>query len=415
MTKEKKKSNQKMASLILIIVFFAAVFLGGILIGEFAASFAKGGSSGEKIVSLLIMLAAVWLAILFHVAVHEAGHLIFGLLSGYTFSSYRIGSFMWIKENGKLKLKRYSLAGTGGQCLMVPPDMVDGKFPTVLFNLGGSIMNLIISLIFIGIGLLLRDGSLLSGIMYIFAVMGFISAGTNGIPMRLGTIDNDGYNAYALRKSPEGMRSFWVQLRANEQISKGVRLKDMPAEWFEFPEEEHMNNSMAATMAVFACNRLMDECKFEEAEEKMRYYCEQDNAIVGLHKNLLRCDIIFCMILRNAGWKETVKMMTDEIKTFMKSMKNFPSVIRTQYAYALIVERKTGRTDERQALKSRARSKAPETAEEFKVLFEKVAKNYPYQSDIESERELIEIVDKVYETNVNQFAEPVGEENSSVI
>lgn len=392
MSQEKKKSNQTVASLILIIVFFAAVFCGGILMGKFAASIAKGGSSVEKIVSLLIMLAAVWAAILFHVAVHEAGHLIFGLLSGYTFSSYRIGSFMWIKENGKLKLKRYSLAGTGGQCLMVPPDMVDGKFPTVLFNLGGSIINLIISLIFIGIGLVLRDGSLISGIMYVFAVMGFISAGTNGIPMRLGTIDNDGYNAYALRKSPEGMRSFWVQLRANEQSSKGVRLKDMPAEWFEFPEEEHMNNSMAATMAVFACNRLMDEQRFEEAEEKMCYYCEQNNAIVGLHKNLLRCDIIYCMIVRNADLKETMRMMTGELKTFMKSMKNFPSVIRTQYAYALIVEKENDR------------------AEEFKALFEKVAKNYPYQSDIESERELIEIVDKVYETNVNQFEETVSEE-----
>ena len=89
-----------------------------------------------------------WMVFYFvQVVVHEAGHLVFGLLTGYQFSSFRIGSFMWVKLEGKLKLKRYSLAGTGGQCLMAPPEMVDGKVPYVLYNLGGCLANLIVSVI----------------------------------------------------------------------------------------------------------------------------------------------------------------------------------------------------------------------------------------------------------------------------
>ncbi len=380
--KQKKKTNK--SQYIAFIVMFLVGAIGGVLIIQFIEHFAKADTKVGTIINLVISLVFLLVAFVYDIAIHEAGHLIFGLLSGYTFSSYRIGSFMWIKENGKLKVKRYSLAGTGGQCLMVPPDMVDGKFPVILFNLGGAIMNLLSLVIFMLAAFLIRDIPMVLGILCIFAFFGATSAIINGIPMRLGTIDNDGYNAYALRKSPEGMRSFWVQLRANEQISKGVRLKDMPAEWFEFPKEEHMNNSMAATMAVFACNRLMDENRFEEAEEKMRYYCEQDNAIVGLHKNLLKCDILFCMILKNAEWKETVAMMTEELKTFMKSMKTFPSVIRTQYAYALFVDK-----DEK-------------SAKEYKEQFEKISKTYPYQSDIESELELIHLLDKTYEERKNE-------------
>lgn len=52
----------------------------------------------------------------------------------------------------------------------------------------------------------------------------------NGIPMRLGTVDNDGYNAFSIRKNSASMRAFRVQLKVNEQIAKGVRIKDMPAQ-----------------------------------------------------------------------------------------------------------------------------------------------------------------------------------------
>lgn len=52
-------------------------------------------------------------------------------------------------------------------------------------------------------------------------------------------------------------------------------------------------------------------------------------------------------------------------------MKKHPSIIRTEYIYALIYKNQK------------------EKAEEMKERFEKSAIKYPYKSDIESERELI--------------------------
>lgn len=330
----------------------------------------------QEILSLAGLFFGMYVALFFHMIVHEAGHLVFGLMTGYKFCSFRIASFMWLKENGKLKMKRLTLAGTGGQCLMTPPDMKDGKIPLVLYNLGGSFINIIIGALFLVGYLIFSDIPFLSPILLIFAAVGFMIAMMNGIPMRMGTVDNDGYNAFALSKNKEAVEAFWVQLKVAEQSSKGVRLKDMPAEWFAVPTDGAMKNSMVATRCVFTCNRLMDEEKFEEADALMAHLLEIESGIVGLHHDLLMCDRIYVELIGQNRTEVIASMMTKEQKKFMKAMKRFPSVLRTQYALAVL--------EEKNVLK----------AETIKGDFDKAAKSYPYPHEIESERELMRIVDQ---------------------
>ena len=330
----------------------------------------------QEILSLVGLFLGMYVALFFHMIVHEAGHLVFGLITGYKFCSFRVASFMWLKENGKLKFKRLTLAGTGGQCLMTPPDMKDGKIPLVLYNLGGSFINIIIGALFLVGYLIFSDIPFLSPILLIFAAVGFMTAMMNGIPMRMGTVDNDGYNAFALSKSKEAVEAFWVQLKVAEQSSKGVRLKDMPAEWFAVPSDEAMKNSMVATRCVFTCNRLMDEEKFEEADALMAHFLEIESGIVGLHHDLLMCDRIYVELIGQNRTEVIASMMTKEQKKFMKAMKRFPSVLRTQYALAVLEEKNVSK------------------AETIKGDFDKAAKSYPYPHEIESERELMRIVDQ---------------------
>ena len=330
----------------------------------------------QEILSLAGLFLGMYVALFFHMIVHEAGHLVFGLMTGYKFCSFRIASFMWLKENGKLKMKRLTLAGTGGQCLMTPPDMKDGKIPLVLYNIGGSFINIIIGALFLVGYLIFSDIPFLSPILLIFAAVGFMTAMMNGIPMRMGTVDNDGYNAFALSKSKEAVEAFWVQLKVAEQSSKGVRLKDMPAEWFAVPTDEAMKNSLVATRCVFTCNRLMDEEKFEEADALMAHLLEIESGIVGLHHDLLMCDRIFVELIGQNRTEVIASMMTKEQKKFMKAMKRFPSVLRTQYALAVLEEKNVSK------------------AETIKGDFDKAAKSYPYPHEIESERELMRIVDQ---------------------
>ena len=332
----------------------------------------------QEILSLVGLFLGMYVALFFHMIVHEAGHLVFGLMTGYKFCSFRVAYFMWLKENGKLKLKRLTLAGTGGQCLMTPPDMKDGKIPLVLYNLGGSFINIIIGALFWIGYLIFSDIPFLSPILLIFAVVGFMTAMMNGIPMRMGTVDNDGYNAFALSRNKEAVEAFWVQLKVAEQSSKGVRLKDMPDEWFTVPTDEAMKNSMVAVRGVFTCNRLMDEEKFEEADTTMAHMLEIDSGIVGLHRNLMMCDRIYVELIGENRSEVIEGMMTKEQKKFMKSMKRFPTVLRVQYVLTLLFEKNAAK------------------AETIKNEFEKVAKTYPYAQDIESERNLMRIAESKF-------------------
>ena len=377
MDKKKKKKGQWQQWLFMgFFVLIGAVC--GVLMAHFAEQNATEGSSlWDGLLPLVVLFVGMFVGMYLQLIIHEAGHLVFGLLSGYRFSSFRIGSFMLLKENDKFVIKKLTLAGTGGQCLMVPPPMRDGRIPVILFNLGGSLMNLIVSAIFLIVYLLIPSGTIISFICLIMLLIGVAIALMNGIPLRLGTVDNDGYNALSLGKDPDAMRAFWLQLKVNEQIAKGVRLKDMPDEWFTVPTDEAMRNSIVAAQGVFATNRLMDQQRFEEADQLIAHLLQIDSGIVGLHRSLMICDRMYCEMISNNRKEILDEMLTKEQTNFMKAMKKFPSMIRTEYVYSLLALK-----DEIKAKKARA-------------LFEKVAKTYPYPSDIQSDRELIEIADNI--------------------
>ena len=210
--KKKKAKWQQYIGMVFFVLMGAAC---GFLMVMYIDKFTTQRTIHEEVLSLIGLLLVMYVAILVQMIVHEAGHLVFGLLSGYKFSSFRIFSFMWVKEDDKIRLRRFSIAGTGGQCLMTPPDMVDGKIPVVFYNLGGALMNIIVGVVSLGLFFFFENVPFLSTVMLMFAVIGFILALMNGIPMRLGTVDNDGYNAFALTRNAEAMRSFWVQMQTN--------------------------------------------------------------------------------------------------------------------------------------------------------------------------------------------------------
>lgn len=372
--KKKKTSWQQYLGIIFMILI--GIFCG-IIMALYIDKSSADTTAFQEIISFAVLFISLYAALLFHIIIHEAGHLVFGLMTGYKFSSFRIASFMWLKESGKIKLKRVSIAGTAGQCLMAPPDMKAGRLPIVLYNLGGSFFNLITGILFLSLFLFITDIPLLSPILLIFAIIGFMTAMINGIPMRMGTVDNDGYNAFSLSKNKEAVEAFWMQLKVVEQTSKGIRLKDMPAEWFDIPTDDSMKNSMVATRCVFACNRLMDEEKFEEADALMAHLLEIESGIVGLHHDLLICDRIYVELIRENRSDIIEGMLTKEQKQFMKAMKRFPSVLRTQYALALLWEKDVSR------------------AETIKHDFEKAVKSYPYPHEIEAERDLMLIAERV--------------------
>lgn len=373
----RKKKNNK-GTWIYTIFLIAAGILCGIMIAAYTDGFIKDDSGGFlSLLFSLLYIYIVYFIIVFMVyfiqtIIHEAGHLVFGLLSGYKFSSFRIANFMWIKEGGRIRFRIFSLAGTSGQCLLIPPDMVSGRFPVMIYNLGGCFMNLIVSLIFGIIFILSKGHNMLSLFSALMLIVGMSVALMNGIPLKLGLVNNDGYNALEVRKNKEAMRALWIQLKVNEQLSSGIRTKDMPQEWFECPDKEKMNNCLVATIAVFAQSRMMDEHKFEDAAKLTDILLEEDTEIIDLHRNMLKCEKIYLELIGEKNEELINRLYDKNIKLFMSRMKNSPSIIRIEYAYALIFE------------------KDRQKAEKLSLAFDKIAKSYPYSAEIAGERELMQ-------------------------
>ncbi len=355
------------------------VALGGALgraLGDLLFSGQAELPFGEKLFLLGGALLLVYLAGMIQTILHEAGHLLFGLLSGYRFCSFRIGQWMLARQNGALRLCRFFLAGTAGQCLMDPPDMREGKLPYVLYNLGGVILNAASALLFFWMYRLCASGgtALFAFFCLTLSLMGAAYALLNGIPMRVQLVDNDGRNACSLGKDPAALRAFWLQLRINAAKTSGQRLRDMPVAWFRFPAEAELQNPMIAAEAVEFIDCQMDLHQFAQAARTIDWLLQAKTGLLGLHRNLLLCDRLYCALLLG---EDAAPYDTPAMAKFRKQMSPYPSVIRTEYARALLAER-----DEAKA-----------TA--FQARFDQLTKRYPYQGDLESDRECMELARRV--------------------
>ena len=324
---------------------------------------------------LYIIFPAVLLEYFILTAAHEAGHLVFGLISGYSFSSYRIGGLMWIKLPEGIKLRRFSLAGTGGQCLMTPPEAKEGKIPVFLYNLGGVIVNIIFTVILIALYLLVRGMPILPYIFVMGAEFSFIMAAFNGFPIKVGGISNDGMNAFSLRKDKDANAAFRLQLLINAEQAKGVRISQMPMEWFMLPEGADMNNPLCATIPAFYCNRLMDAEMFDEAEKKILEVIDGQNGLIDMYRGMLISDLIYCLLLKGEIAR-AAEYYTKEQKAFMNTMKSMPSILRSEYALAI------------------CRVEGARDGQQIKKRYNSVAKKYPYPTDIELENRLMLLIEE---------------------
>ena len=349
-------------------IAFAAIlaYLAIAIVGLMATSALYG--------AYVVLAIAVSTLLGYYISViaHEGGHLIFGLIAGYKFSSFRIGSLMILKRQGKYSLKKYSLAGTGGQCLMIPPSVPESKFKLTLYNLGGVFVNLAVGCIAFLLYWYLPTGYLLETTLWMTTWFSFVFAALNGIPMKASGLANDGKNALNLRKDKVAANALRTQLLINSEIAAGKRLKDIPEEYFTLPEGADVGNELVSAIAVYSCNRLVDECNFDAAMERMNGLLNGGAKLLGLYRWLLVNDCIFIHLLN--GDEETAKaFINKEQARFMKAMKNNPGVIRTSYAIALVLDKDV--------------KKAEKAEQKLRTL----AKSYPYPEELGSEIELVEL------------------------
>jgi len=314
-----------------------------------------------------------------HIVVHELGHLCFGLLTGYRFLAIALRNVIFVKEKGKLKIHLTKNGSAGGFCMMQAPELKNGSMPFVLFECGGILANACLSIIFLILLLYNKENSNLLLIYFSFVISGIVIVVMNGMPRKTISLFTDGYNLRSLLNSSKAVCCFWMQTQINSQTISGVRLRDMPDEWFAFSMEDDFSNNVIATIVTTTCSRLIDQQLFSEASQLMEQVLDMEMNITEMTRHYLICECLFVEII-GANRSEVIDEIFDqEQESFMKSMKNSPAILRTVYAYVLLVEDNLAE------------------AKRLREMFDRKSATYHYQMVYDGEKELFNIVDQIYQ------------------
>lgn len=296
----------------------------------------------EAIAASIVGIASFVVAIAILIPIHEAGHLICGRLTGYKFVSFRIFSWTFIKIDGKILVKKFAVAGTGGQCLLTPPDLPLEKIPTGWYNAGGVLANLLVMLLILPFFFLNLHPFMVEALA-IFCITDVFLILVNGIPLKLNGISNDGYNIIYLNRNLLSKRAIVLQLRSNALIQNGTRPKDMPDEWYEWRTDVDFKNPLEVSIPLMYASKLIDQMQFEDAYKAFLELYSHKGEIIQLYVNEVACELAFCALI--TGRKEHAEELLDPIlrkyiDTYKKVMS---SKLRLLCAIALYLDNDTGK------------------------------------------------------------------------
>ncbi|MDE6638412.1 MAG: hypothetical protein K2K32_09300 [Muribaculaceae bacterium] len=306
------------------------MFIGGLIVilftdttwNEYIQKYYSIGIS-EGLAVFLVAVGSLIVSLLIIIPIHELGHLICGLLNGYKFVSFRIFNLTFIKIDGKIRIKKFAIAGTGGQCLLTPPDLPLEKIPTGWYNFGGILANIILLIIVIPFFFLDLNPFVTEGLA-IFAMIDVIMILMNGIPMQAGGIGNDGFNMKLLKKNILSKQGIVSQLRANALIQNGIRPKEMPDELFSNPQDINYKNALEVSIPLMYASRLIDNFEYEEAKGVLESLYSHKDEIMPLYVKEIACELAF-LYLRTGNIEKAETLLDKDLRKYIDAYRKIMS------------------------------------------------------------------------------------------
>ncbi|PRY81456.1 hypothetical protein [Alkalibacterium olivapovliticus] len=298
MTKKVKDSLKNTGILILYSLFILGLGFIAYRIGIESATRYEEFNVGALLMSMGLIILSATVMVYLHVVIHELGHLVAGLLSGYTFMLFRIGSFGIIKEEKKFKTISFSMSGTMGQCLMNPPESIS-EVPYRLYLSGGVLANLIVS-----IGSVLLYAVNPTDYLLLFAFIGLTSGLMNGIPIGF----NDAKVLSKLRKSNVAQDQFFQQLRWNGQfIRYNKTYSEVGKEEKIINAQEPITEQFNIYTKLIEMSSLLEQKQFEEAYQELAELYDQVQAVIAPYRSEIIREYLYCTLILDKGNPQLVK------------------------------------------------------------------------------------------------------------
>ena len=269
------------------------------------------------IISCIGSIAALFIAIFAQILLHESGHLIMGLLAKFKFVSFRVANLTLLKENGKYKIKKFFIAGTGGQCLLSPPNEAPSQSAVSWYLAGGSLINVVTAIACFILWLKVDMPFFFNLLAMYMWVIGLLFALLNGLPLRIGGITNDGYNIVLMRKDASCKQELMSQLYINAANQQGIRPRDMPDAWFAYQNITDYKNVFLVTSQLTYASRLIDKKEYEAAYTILNEMHNHANEIIKLLNHEIDCELLFLEHHYRKDNTRANNLYTDELKKYV--------------------------------------------------------------------------------------------------
>lgn len=267
-------------------------------------------------VYIILFIPMLILALQPIIIIHELGHMVLGLMSGYRFLSFRYLSWIIIKDKeGKFHLNRYSIIGTGGQCLMIPPDK--DELPIFWYNVGGVLFNAI-SIMLAVFMMFLFSNAFVIYVLSVFIFMSVLLIATNWLPIK--GITNDGNNYREAKKYPETRIAFNDIIRMSMYYTYGYRSNEILLK--SNPASLSYDHTLQAIILLFMHTRKLYALDIEGFKQGI---FDMENAFESKQIKMLPAMKLYIYFIRLLERKLDDPILTDKtLQTILKRSKYEP-------------------------------------------------------------------------------------------
>lgn len=338
-----KKALKIVGSLLIgaIVGFGIAFLLIWIIDGSagFEKAMHKDFNVSKTAIAVVCSIVCLFVTFILHLAFHETGHMLFGMATGYKFSSIRLWKFAIMKDDNGLHIKKFNIQGTGGQCIMtLPADTDTEQVPYFWYYAGGVLVNLILTATSFLCLKAFDLGMVGSCFFYMLAFTGAMIALMNGMPLSFNGLCNDGKCILLLHKNKRSQRLFLRMVQTASEMARGKRPKDLPREWFEDIAIHSPKDYFPTCNRINYAALLEDLGRFDEARKVYEELAAFGKEMPGLLKLEIGADQILMELLTTARPDAVEQLYDKQLQKYIKSTYKY-SPIKCAMLYALALLR----------------------------------------------------------------------------
>lgn len=374
MNKEGKKLSSVKSSAIFFLVMVAlGVGLGFSILETFGTELRWW----QLLAYLLKGVVLILFAFLAQIVIHEAGHMVAGLLRGWSFLSFMILGFVVSRREGRFHWSRFAIPGVGGQCLMIPPKEGDTDLGIAFYNAGGVLLNLLTMLLAIVL-LVVGHASFSWSVNVLLAALGFIGllfALINGIPSSQSGIPNDGKNIVELRRDSFSTNVFLNTMHIMGKLQQGCSVDKVMDGYLSDGVDIDYSNPIHVMAVNFDVSLAVARFDFDKAHALFKKVDVEKSKIVPIYQKEFLYEKVFLNLVDPRDSVDVGFLIDSETLKYFEMQTMFrPTSLRVKYAFARLYE-----CDE-------------EKAGVIYRQFQKTCRKYHVQGEVLSEKKLVEYV-----------------------